>query len=186
MWSHRLWRAALCLAAEFALVTSVGHADPIAQVLHAQVDGPHEIDASGRGAVMLKVHVTDPDGMPFPNATAIRALIVRGDARTSSGLSSDLITDETSNVVLQLYPGTQSGPLVIRFSAGDTSAELTLALTTSVRKPLVVDCNGRHRAGSGLDRSARRRAGRYERSPRRDHALRNGRNFEKYARYVCL
>ena len=138
MWSHRLWRAALCLAAEFALVTSVGHADPVAQILYAQTDGPREIDASGRGAVMVKVHLTDTDGLPLPNATAIRALIVHGDARTSSGISSDLTTDETSNVVLQLYPGTQAGPLVIRFSAGDTSTELTLALTTNARKPLVV------------------------------------------------
>jgi hypothetical protein len=138
MWSHRLCRAALCLVAEFALVTSVGHADPVSRVLHAVVDGPREIDASGRGSVMLRVHLTDADGTPYAGATPIRALIVRGDARTSTGLSSDLTTDATGNVVLQLYPGTQAGPLVIRFAAGDASADVTLALSADVRKPLVV------------------------------------------------
>jgi len=138
MWSHRVWRAALCLAAEFALVTSVGHADPVTRTLQAQIDGSREIDASGRGSVMLRVHVADADGMPYPNATPIRALIVRGDARTSAGLSSDLITDETSNVVLQIYPGTQAGPLVVRLAAGDASLDLTYMLTADVRQPLVV------------------------------------------------
>jgi hypothetical protein len=138
MWSHRLLRASLCLAATFAVATAVGHADPVTRVLHAQVDGAHEIDASGRGAVMIRVHLTDADGLPFVNATPVRALIVRGDARTSSGLSSDLISDQTSNVVLQIYPGTQAGSLVIRFEAGDATTDVTLALTADVRKPLVV------------------------------------------------
>ncbi len=128
----------MCLAAEFALVTSVGHADPETRVLQVAVDGSHAIDAAGRGSVVLSIHVMDADSTPFPKDTAIRALILHGDARLRDGLSADLTADETSNVALTIYPGTQAGPLVIRFTAGDAQGDLDLVLTVDVRKPLVV------------------------------------------------
>jgi hypothetical protein len=138
MWSHRLPRAALCLITAFTLATSIVYAEPAAQVFQVGVDGSHAIDATGHGSVLLHVHVTAADSTAFPVNTPVRALILRGDARLSAGLSSDLTTDEASNVALTVYPGTKAGPLVIHFTAGEAAADLTLALTADLRAPLVV------------------------------------------------
>ncbi len=122
-------------------VGAVGDAQPaamLAPIVQAQVDGPATIDASGQGTVALHVRITGADGAPYPKGTAIRALIVRGDARLANGLSSDLVTDAMGVVVLPISPGTQAGPLVIRLDAGDASTELPLMLTAAMRKPLVV------------------------------------------------
>src|ERR1700742_4986275 len=81
MWSSRLVRAALCLVAELALVTGVGHADTVSPILQAQVGGARDIDAAGRGSIVLHVHVANADGSPLPLGTGVRALIELGDAR---------------------------------------------------------------------------------------------------------
>jgi hypothetical protein len=106
--------------------------------MHAVVDGASTIDATGRGAVSVHVRVTDANDRPYPNGTSVRALILSGDARLSSGLSDDLKTDLGGNVVLRVLPGTAAGPLVVRFTCGDAQAELRLMLTADARKPLVV------------------------------------------------
>jgi hypothetical protein len=125
-----------------ALVTSVGRAASLAPAppaaLSAHVDGATAIDASGQGCVSVKVHVTGLDQQFLPAGTAIRALVVQGDARLSNGLSSNLVTDAGSDVTLPVYPGTQAGPLTVRLTAGDASTDLALSLTAAVRKPLVV------------------------------------------------
>ncbi len=77
-------------------------------------------------------------GKPLAKGTPVRAVILQGDARLTAGLSADLITDESGAASVAVFPGTRAGPLVIRFDVGDASAEVTLALTADIRKPLVV------------------------------------------------
>jgi hypothetical protein len=108
-----------------------------AAVLHAQIAGERAIDASGQGSVELGVHLTDAGARPFSKGTAARALIERGDAQLSSGVSSDLSVDDQSSVALRISPGTQAGPLVIRIDVGDAMTELNLTLTAEIREPLV-------------------------------------------------
>jgi hypothetical protein len=131
----------VAVAAVTLFVGNVGEAATLGStpaILTAQVDGPGTIDASGQGSVAIHVRLTDASGQPEPKGTAIRALILRGDARLANGLSSDLVTDSLGTVMLPVSPGTQAGPLVIRLDAGDAQTELTLTLTAAIRKPLVV------------------------------------------------
>jgi hypothetical protein len=138
MLSRRVRAAVASIAVEFALVTSAAYAQIVPAVLHAQIAGERAIDASGHGSVELGVHLTDAGARPFPKGTAARALIERGDAQLSSGVSSDLSVDDQSSVALRISPGTQAGPLVIRIDVGDAMTELNLTLTAEIREPLVV------------------------------------------------
>jgi hypothetical protein len=128
-------------------VTSVGSAEPVAPqasapsappALIATVLSASTIDASGQGSVSVHVHLATPDGHVFTSGTAVRAVILRGDARLADGLSADLRTDDTSDATLLVSPGTRTGPLVIRFDIGDASVDVPLALTADVRAPFVV------------------------------------------------
>ena len=134
----RSLKATLALAVTFAVVSGSGIADTIAPVLQAHIMSPASIDASGHGVVPLSVHLADGNGLPFQTGTAVRAVILRGDARLSAGLSTDAQVDASGNVTFPVYPGTQTGPLVIRFDVGDANAEATFMLTADVRAPLVV------------------------------------------------
>jgi hypothetical protein len=135
----RVGTSIVCIIVVFARLSAIAQADPAANLaLHVRVDGSHTIDATGFGTVVLRTQLLGSDGQPFPRGTGVRALIVRGDARLSAGLSSDLTTDEKSGVALQLFPGTQAGLLTVRFSVGDASADVEFALTASAQAPLVV------------------------------------------------
>ena len=134
----RSLKAALALAATFAVVSGVGSATTVVPRLLAQNTGPISIDATGHGSVPLRVSLTGDDAQPFVSGTAVRAVIIRGDARLGAGLSADLTTDATSSVTFPVYPGTQAGPLTIRFDVGDASADLTFPMTADIRAPLVV------------------------------------------------
>lgn len=136
--SSLLWmKTALALTLLFAL-TGVSPADSVSRPLSAQIDGPTSIDANGHGSVQVRVHLADDAAVPLPSATNVRAVILSGDARLSAGLSADLTTDATGSVSFPVYPGTQAGPLVIRFDTGDASVEVTYVLTADIRAPLVV------------------------------------------------
>jgi hypothetical protein len=137
-WSRRFRKAVVSFALSIAVLTPVVGAEPAAPPIHADVLGSTKIDATGRGTVQLKVRVTRADGVPFQTGTAVRAIITRGDARFSAGLSADLQTDVTGIVTLPLYPGTAAGTLTIRFSAADTTADVDYVLTANDRAPLVV------------------------------------------------
>jgi hypothetical protein len=136
-WSRWL-RVTLALAVSFAIAGGVGHAGTLAPLLQVRIIGPASIDASGHGVVPLRVALTDGAGVPFTSGTPVRAMILHGDARLSAGLSGDMVTDATSAATFPVYPGTQAGPLVIRFDVGDASADVTYTLTANMRAPLVV------------------------------------------------
>ena len=106
--------------------------------MQATLVGSATIDASGQGTVPVQIHLTDTGGQTYPKGTPVRAIILRGDARLTAGLSADATTNDASDITLGVFPGTQSGPLVIRLDAGDASTEVTLALTADIRAPLVV------------------------------------------------
>jgi hypothetical protein len=138
MSSFRFLKAALALAAAFAVVSGVGNANTVVPNLHAQNAGAVTIDATGHGSVPLRVTLSHDGAEPFLSGTAVRAVILRGDARLGAGLSADLTTDATSAVTFPVYPGTQAGPLTIRFDVGDAAVDLTFTLTADIRTPLVV------------------------------------------------
>jgi hypothetical protein len=138
MWFSGVRKALIGLAVSFAFIMSVAPATPAVLGLQARVSGPRAIDASGRGRVALTVQLLDGDLEPLPAGTAVRALIVSGDARLESGLSADLRTDERSRIVLSVFPGTRAGPLVIQLQAGDAQTNVQVALTADPSSTLVV------------------------------------------------
>ena len=146
MCSVRWWGAVYVVVTTVALSASpvraqsdpLAIASPVGAAFAARVDGAKAIDARGQGVVPVRVQLTDGSGKPFPAGVAVRAVILRGDARLANGLSSDVTTDTQSSLTLAVAPGTQSGPLVIRLDIGGASCDLTLSLTADIRNPLVV------------------------------------------------
>ena len=131
-------KALVSFTIQGVLLTSAGLAQTVSPTFTATLISAPTIDASGQGVVAVHVHLTHANGAAFDRGTAVRAVILRGDARLGDGLSADALTDEASTVTLTVLPGTQAGPLVIRLDIGGASVDVALALTADVRKPLVV------------------------------------------------
>jgi hypothetical protein len=135
---RRFPAVALCVALSIALVAPPARAQNVPPVLGTAIEGSQTIDATGVGSVTALVHLTDSTGKPLDEGIAVRAVIESGDARLDAGPSSDLTTDISGSVTLTIFPGTRTGPLVIRLDAGNASADVDFNLTAAVRKPIVV------------------------------------------------
>jgi hypothetical protein len=110
-----------------------------ARIIYVKIEGSTSIAATGHGFSNVTARIHDALGRPLPPGTAIRAVILHGDARFSSGSSSaDATTDASGDVALTFLPGTKAGPLVVRFDAPTGSGEVDFALTAATRKPMVV------------------------------------------------
>jgi hypothetical protein len=116
---RRFPAVALCVAVSMAVVAPSARAQSAPPALGIAVEGSQTIDATGVGSVAALVHLTDGAGKPLDEGTAVRAVIESGDARLDAGASSDLTADISGSVTLTIFPGTRTGPLVIRLEAGN-------------------------------------------------------------------
>ena len=81
MWKPRLW-ATICIVAQLAVVGSTAGAQSadgsVDAPIHAEVDGSHEIAATGHGTANVRVRIVDAAGRSLSEGTAVRATVTRG------------------------------------------------------------------------------------------------------------